>query len=175
MYGREGGIRIERPSRTKYFGLWDCSARCCRLSFTAMRPLQSTCLALVIGSLAITNADESKDWEQRTFGSERLASYYWNTHFDILTDPGIGSNVLVPPSYEPCNGFPEYCYLPIDWSVWLGAPSSGSSKIEKILTAKNGDWIDATDQVVSHFVRTQDRTVTSMLDDGNEFSCTMNF
>ncbi|CAO3685034.1 unnamed protein product [Umbelopsis vinacea] len=54
----------------------------------------------------------------------------------------------------------------IDWSLWLGAPGSGSSKIEKILTAKNGDWIDSTDQVVSHFVRTQDRTVTSMLDDG---------
>lgn len=53
----------------------------------------------------------------------------------------------------------------MDWSLWLGATGAGSSSIEKVLTLKDGDWIDSADDATS-LSRTQTRTVTSMLNDG---------
>jgi hypothetical protein len=73
---------------------------------------------------------------------------------------------MVLPTYEPCNNFPEYCDLPVDWSIWLGAIGSGSSKIERVLTLDNGSWIESDSVDSFHYIRTQDREVTSMLDDG---------
>jgi hypothetical protein len=70
-------------------------------------------------------------------------------------------------SVEPCNDFPEYCDLPIDWSLWLGAGGSGSSTLEEILTLKNGEWI-ASGEGTASFARTQTRSATSMLNDGTQ-------
>jgi hypothetical protein len=53
----------------------------------------------------------------------------------------------------------------MDWSLWLGATGSGSSNIEKVLTLKDGDWIESANDATS-LSRTQTRTVTSMLNDG---------
>ncbi|KAJ2963261.1 hypothetical protein NQZ79_g1697 [Umbelopsis isabellina] len=87
--------------------------------------------------------------------------------------PGISFSVSdlqvsphVTPSYEPCNDFPEYCQLPIDWSIWLGAIGSGSSHIDQVLTLDNGSWAQSTDIDSFDYLRTQQRKVTSMLDDG---------
>ncbi|KAH8549323.1 hypothetical protein BGW37DRAFT_541765 [Umbelopsis sp. PMI_123] len=109
-----------------------------------MRPLSSTWLTVIIGALAVAKADEATHWEQNPIGS--------GSHQELR-------------SVEPCNDFPEYCDLPIDWSLWLGAGGSGSSTQEEILTLKNGEWI-ASGEGTASFARTQTRSATSMLNDG---------
>ncbi|KAI8575195.1 hypothetical protein K450DRAFT_262995 [Umbelopsis ramanniana AG] len=111
-----------------------------------MRPLSSTWVTVILGALAVANAEQGNNWEQNPIGSDDATS-----------------QELV--SFEPCNDFPEYCELPIDWSVWLGATGSGSSSIEKGLTLKDGEWIESVGDATS-LSRTQTRTVTSMLNDG---------
>ncbi|KAG2175978.1 hypothetical protein INT44_000456 [Umbelopsis vinacea] len=111
-----------------------------------MKPLSSTWVTVILGALAVANAEQGNNWEQNPIGS----------------DGNTGQGLV---SFEPCNDFPEYCELPVDWYLWLGATGSGSSSIEKVLTLKDGEWIDSVVDATS-FTRTQTRSVTSMLNDG---------
>ncbi|KAG2171618.1 hypothetical protein INT43_008344 [Umbelopsis isabellina] len=113
-----------------------------------------TCFAVAAGALALTTAQATS-----VQGKDSSTSQSFSVS-DLQVSPHV------TPSYEPCNDFPEYCQLPIDWSVWLGAIGSGSSHIDQVLTLDNGSWAQSTDISSYDYLRTQQRQVTSMLDDG---------